>query len=422
MSNNIQRYDSDDEGANDETETASAIMESCAGFYSSYECKEVLGRGIASTVRRCVEKNTGQMFAVKIVDISTERQNEHEAKRLADETLSEVSLLRLLSGHPSIISIHDFYSTPTFLFAVFEMAPGGELFHLLNKSVTLSEKKTRQIMSQLFNGVSYMHNKSIVHRDLKLENVLCIDDRRVVISDFGFAKQLNPNERLKELFGTPGYLAPETLRCQMYEDATGYGVEVDNWALGVIMYTLLAGYAPFYHRQQLRMMRLIQEGKYEFSKEAWESISRDAKDLIRCLLTVDVTKRITADEAFQHPWMQSGIVLSRQASIRAIPVSVPVETVGVPRPLTPPAESRSKKRSPLFIPSFSYCRTRCIDRSELRRRPYRIREIRHEAEAAAFDVFGHWINRGFHYSRDMLFANKSRPLYVPLHQAVKSKE
>lgn len=66
----------------------------------------------------------------------------------------------------------------------------------------------------------------------------------------------------------------------MYEDVEGYGVEVDNWALGVIFYTLLAGYAPFYHRQQLRMMRMIQEGKYDFAKAAWESISRDAKDLV----------------------------------------------------------------------------------------------------------------------------------------------
>ena len=207
-------------------------------FYNAYEPREVLGRGLASTVRKCIEKSTGRLFAVKIVDVSTERQNEADANRLKEETLSEVRLLRLLAGHPSIIAIHDFFITPTFHFAVFEMAPRGELFHLLNKSVTLSEKKTRSIMKQLFDGVSYMHERNIVHRDLKLENILCIDDHRIVISDFGFAVQLKPGEKLRALFGTPGYLAPETLRCQMYEDATGYGIEVDNWALGVIMYTL----------------------------------------------------------------------------------------------------------------------------------------------------------------------------------------
>ncbi|EYC02321.1 hypothetical protein Y032_0100g3231 [Ancylostoma ceylanicum] len=217
-------------------------------FYAVYESKEVLGRGLASTVRKCVEKSTGQSFAVKIVDVSTEKQSEHEANRLKAETISEVEILRQLSDHPSIITIHDFYSTPSFLFAVFEMAPKGELFDQLNSTVTVSEKKARRLMRQLFDGVAYMHSRDIVHRDLKLENILCIDDERIVISDFGFATRLKKNETLRELCGTPGYLSPEILRCQMYEDAPGYSHAVDEWALGVIMYTLLAGYAPFYHR------------------------------------------------------------------------------------------------------------------------------------------------------------------------------
>ncbi|KAH7731730.1 Protein kinase domain containing protein [Aphelenchoides avenae] len=287
------------------------------------------------------------------------------------------------------------------------MAPKGELFEVLNTSVTLSEKKTRSYMRQLFDGVEYMHAKRIVHRDLKLENILCIDDHRVVISDFGFAKQLSPGQLLKELFGTPGYLAPETLRCQMYEDAKGYGLEVDNWALGVIMYTLLAGYAPFYHRQQLRMMRMIQEGKYEFAKEQWDSVSQDAKDLIRRVLVVDPKKRASAGECLQHPWFT-----------KAGPTKAEViEEVEV-------AKRKINYRSLFRVAQISVrfiCRIQnmkylkqCIDRAELRRRPFRNREIRHEAEAVSFAVYGHWVNRGFHYSRDMLFANRPRPKYVPI--------
>ncbi|CAD5222296.1 unnamed protein product [Bursaphelenchus xylophilus] len=398
----------DEDEISDDVETASAIMESCAGFYSSYECKEVLGHGIASTVRRCIEKSTGQTFAVKIVDISTERQNEMEAKRLAEETMSEINLLRQLAGHPSIILIHDFYSTPTFLFAIFEMAPGGELFHLLNKMVTFSEKKTRQVMKQLFDGVSYMHSKNIVHRDLKLENILCIDDHRVCISDFGFAKQLTPGERLKELFGTPGYLAPETLKCQMYENATGYSLEVDNWALGVIMYTLLAGHAPFYHRQQLRMMRMIQEGRFDFVADIWDSVSQDAKDLIRRMLTVDVNERITAKECLEHQWMKAAdVVPMRKRSVVTKEVAAPTRRSQ--------AELRSLFRMAQLAVRFTWRignlrrLKQSLDRTELRIRPYRYTEVRHEAEAAAFAVFGHWVSRGFHYSRDMLFANRPRP-------------
>ena len=385
-----------------------------SGFYSTYEPKEIIGRGLASTVRRCIEKITGKNFAVKIVDVSTERQSEHDAKRLSEETLSEVRLLRQLSGHPSIISIHDFFATSTFQFAVFELAPKGELFDLLNKSVTLSEKKTRSIMRQLFEGVEYMHSRNIVHRDLKLENILCIDDKRIVISDFGFAKELTSTQKLKDLFGTPGYLAPESLRCQMYENAPGYSFEVDNWALGVIMYTLLAGYAPFYHRQQLKMMRMIQEGKYEFNTQQWDTISDGAKNLISCLLTVDVTERITSREALNHKWMIEGAA-EQIAKIH--------EDRKHPRAKIEDTLRHSQELRNLFkvaqIGIRFLCRLKNMkqlkslaDRNELRKRPFRNREIRHEAESASFDVYGHWVNRGFYYSRDMLFANNPRPKYM----------
>uniref|UniRef100_A0A7E4VY12 phosphorylase kinase n=1 Tax=Panagrellus redivivus TaxID=6233 RepID=A0A7E4VY12_PANRE len=399
------QYDSDEEQDNNDDRSMQNDLTN--GFYQSYEAREILGRGLASTVRKCVEKSTGQFFAVKIVDVSTERQTEQDAERLREETLSEIRLLRLLVGHPSIIAIHDFFMTPTFHFAVFEMAPKGELFDLLNRSVTFSEKKTRLVMKQLFDGVSYMHAKHIVHRDLKLENILCIDEQRIVISDFGFAKQLEPGQMLKELFGTPGYLAPETLKCQMWEDARGYSFEVDNWALGVIMYTLLAGYAPFYHRQQLRMMRLIQEGRFDFPREQWESVSEDAKDLIRGLLTVDVDKRAKAADCLLHRWFTVGTATKEQLQ-KAIEA----------------AEISKKRYRALYKRVFNTCsflyrlrnfkdmKLQSFDRHVLRKRPFRFPEIRHEAEAAAFAVYGHWVNRGFYYSRDMLFANKPKPKYV----------
>uniref|UniRef100_A0A158P9G9 General transcription and DNA repair factor IIH helicase subunit XPD n=1 Tax=Angiostrongylus cantonensis TaxID=6313 RepID=A0A158P9G9_ANGCA len=365
-------------------------------FYSIYEAKEVLGRGLASTVRKCIEKATGQAFAVKIVDVSTEKQSEHEAIRLRQETTSEVEILRQLSEHPSItiaVTIHGFYTTPSFLFAVFEMAPKGELFDQLNSTVTVSEKKARRLMRQLFDGVTFMHDRNIVHRDLKLENILCIDDERIVISDFGFATSLKKGETLRELCGTPGYLSPEMLRCQMYEDAPGYSHPVDEWALGVIMYTLLAGYAPFYHRKQLTMMRMIQEGKYGFQAEPWSAITQEAKDMISGLLRVTVEERLTSLECLRMPWMNPS-----------------AEIYGRP-------DMRKRFRQAIVLVRF-FCRLQkykylktVTDRESLKKRPFRDRDIRHEAESAIFSVYGHWVNRGFYYSRDMLFANKPRPKY-----------
>lgn len=128
----------------------------------------------------------------------------------------------------------------------------------------------------MFEGVAYIHAHNIVHRDLKPENILLDDSLNVKITDFGFAKQLSGSQKLFDLCGTPGYLAPETLRCSMFEDALGYSKEVDIWACGVIMFTLLVGCPPFWHRKQMVMLRNIMEGKYSFTSPEWAEISGES--------------------------------------------------------------------------------------------------------------------------------------------------
>ena len=162
----------------------------------------------------------------------------------------------------------------------------GELFDYLTNVVALSEKKTKQIMRQLFEAVQYIHSKGVVHRDLKPENILLDDALNVKLTDFGFAKVVAANECLYELCGTPGYLAPELLRASMYENATGYTKAVDMWACGVIMYTLLVGFPPFWHRKQMTMLRNIMEGKYEFCSPEWDDITDAPKDLVSTTLSL----------------------------------------------------------------------------------------------------------------------------------------
>lgn len=137
-------------------------------------------------------------------------------------------------------------------------------------------------MKQLFEAVEYIHSNDVVHRDLKPENILLDDNYNIKVTDFGFARVIEPKERLTDLCGTPGYLAPELLRASMYEDAEGYGKEVDLWACGVIMYTLLVGFPPFWHRKQMVMLRNIMAGKYEFCSPEWDDITEEAKDLVSC--------------------------------------------------------------------------------------------------------------------------------------------
>uniref|UniRef100_A0A8D8QHQ0 phosphorylase kinase n=1 Tax=Cacopsylla melanoneura TaxID=428564 RepID=A0A8D8QHQ0_9HEMI len=262
-------------------------------FYAKYEPKEILGRGISSTVRRCIEKETGVEYAAKIIDLSADPENKNS-------TLEEVRILRLVAGHPFIIHLHDVFESETFIFLVFELCKNGELFDHLTSVVALSEKKTRYIMRQLFEALDHVHSHNVVHRDLKPENILLDDLMNVKLTDFGFAHVLKKGEKLMELCGTPGYLAPEVLKANMFEDATGYGQPVDLWACGVIMFTLLVGCPPFWHRKQMVMLRSIMEGKYCFSSPEWNDVSEDSKNLIRQLLVVNPDDRCSVKDALNH--------------------------------------------------------------------------------------------------------------------------
>ncbi|XP_066954875.1 phosphorylase b kinase gamma catalytic chain, liver/testis isoform isoform X3 [Macrobrachium rosenbergii] len=269
------------------------------GFYAKYEPKEVLGRGGCSVVRRCIEKETGNQYAAKIIDLSDSSE-----EGVLEATIREIEVLRLVAGHPYIIELHDVFESSTFIFLVFELCEHGELFDHLTTVVTLSEKKTKVIMRQLFEALAHVHGKGIVHRDLKPENILLDDNYNIKLTDFGFAKVLQPGETLTDVCGTPGYLAPEVLRCAMIEGSPGYFHAVDLWACGVIMYTLLVGCPPFWHRKQMIMIRNIMEGKYSFQSPEWDDITDSPKDLISKLLVVDPAKRITVQQALNHDFFQ----------------------------------------------------------------------------------------------------------------------
>ncbi|KAI8034804.1 hypothetical protein M5D96_012468 [Drosophila gunungcola] len=289
--------------AKDEEDDLLPDKDAAKGFYAKYEPKEILGRGISSTVRRCIEKETGKEFAAKIIDLgATTEAGETNPYHMLEATRQEISILRQVMGHPYIIDLQDVFESDAFVFLVFELCPKGELFDYLTSVVTLSEKKTRTIMRQIFEGVEYIHAKNIVHRDLKPENILLDENHNVKITDFGFARQLQEGEKLTDLCGTPGYLAPETLKCNMFEGSPGYSQEVDIWACGVIMFTLLVGCPPFWHRKQMVMLRNIMEGKYSFTSPEWADISEDPKDLIRKCLVVDPAQRITVTEVLRHPF------------------------------------------------------------------------------------------------------------------------
>ncbi|XP_034490114.1 phosphorylase b kinase gamma catalytic chain, skeletal muscle/heart isoform isoform X3 [Drosophila innubila] len=377
--------------AKDEEDDLLPDKDAAKGFYAKYEPKEILGRGISSTVRRCIEKETGKEFAAKIIDLgATTESGETNPYHMLEATRQEISILRQVMGHPYIIDLQDVFESDAFVFLVFELCPKGELFDYLTSVVTLSEKKTRTIMRQIFEGVEYIHAKSIVHRDLKPENILLDENHNVKITDFGFARQLLDGEKLTDLCGTPGYLAPETLKCNMFEGSPGYSQEVDIWACGVIMFTLLVGCPPFWHRKQMVMLRNIMEGKYSFTSPEWADISEDPKDLIRKCLVVDPAQRITVKEVLRHPFFNQ--MLRKQSRFNARKkfqfAILVIRAVIRIRRLRYTAE-------PLHI-------------EDAIRDPYRVKVLRKVIDGCAFRVYGHWVKKGEGQNRAALFENTPR--------------
>ncbi|XP_049277804.1 phosphorylase b kinase gamma catalytic chain, skeletal muscle/heart isoform isoform X5 [Anopheles funestus] len=379
--------------AKDEEDDLLPDKDAAKGFYAKYEPKEILGRGISSTVRRCIEKETGKEFAAKIIDLGAAETG--DSNHMLEATRQEIQILRQVMGHKFIIELQDVFESDAFIFLVFELCRQGELFDYLTSVVTLSEKKSRYIMRQIFEGVDYIHSKNIVHRDLKPENILLDDNLNVKITDFGFARVLKETEKLYDLCGTPGYLAPETLKCNMFEDAPGYSKEVDIWACGVIMFTLLVGCPPFWHRKQMVMLRNIMEGKYSFTSPEWADISEDPKDLIRKCLVVDPSKRITVTEALKHPFFN---------------------TVNPTENLRKQSQFNARKKFQFAI----LCVRAMIRIKRLRytpeplrvedalRDPYRVKVLRKVIDGCAFRVYGHWVKKGEGQNRAALFENTPR--------------
>ncbi|CAM9817731.1 unnamed protein product, partial [Ascophyllum nodosum] len=162
-----------------------------------------------------------------------------------------------------------------------------------------NEEEARDLCRVLLRAVKYLHDQGVVHRDLKPENLLVAsktDDTSIRLADFGFA--CNVRDRLAtDPCGTPAYMAPEILW------ARPYGMSVDMWSTGVIIFIILGGYPPFYDQDQRRLFRNIKSGNFKFDPQHWDGVSEEAKDLIRNLLTVDPSRRLTADQAINHPWL-----------------------------------------------------------------------------------------------------------------------
>uniref|UniRef100_A0A8C0D4U2 Ribosomal protein S6 kinase n=1 Tax=Balaenoptera musculus TaxID=9771 RepID=A0A8C0D4U2_BALMU len=269
-------------------------------FTDGYEVKEDIGVGAYSVCKRCVHMATDAEYAVKIID---------KSKRDPSE---EIEILLRYGQHPNIITLKDVYDDGKFVYLVMELMRGGELLDRILRQRYFSEREASDVLCTITKTMDYLHSQGVVHRDLKPSNILYMDEsgnpESIRICDFGFAKQLRAeNGLLMTPCYTANFVAPEVLKRQ------GYDAACDIWSLGILLYTMLAGFTPFANGPDDTpedILARIGSGKYALSGGNWDSISDAAKDVVSKMLHVDPHQRLTAVQVLRHPWVVNREYLS----------------------------------------------------------------------------------------------------------------
>jgi len=272
------------------------FIQICKGsFLQNYRMIKELGEGAFGKVFLVEHRTTHIRRAVKEIDKSKAE------KSGASKFIAEVEILSRLD-HPHILKLNELYEDTLRYYVVSELLTGGELFDYVIKLGHLSEATAAKIMHQVLSGVTYCHQNGIVHRDLKPENLLLEstpqEGKEIIIKmiDFGTSSLFSSATHLHKKIGTPYYIAPEVLNMD-------YTEKCDVWSCGVILYILLSGYPPFPGKSNEDIMRKVRIGQFHFNHSEFNTVSAEAKTLIRNMLVMDQRTRISAEAALQDPWI-----------------------------------------------------------------------------------------------------------------------
>ena len=270
---------------------------------------KLLGKG---GFAKCYEfkcLNNKKTFAVKIIDKASMTKSSTKSK-----LKSEIKIHKSMS-HINIVKFEHYFEDNENVYILLEICKNKTLNELLKRRKIISELEMRYYLAQILSAVKYMHENKVIHRDLKLGNLFLGQNLMIKIGDFGLATRLEyDGERKHTVCGTPNYIAPEILE----NKHSGHSYEVDYWAIGVIVYTLLIGKPPFETEDVKETYKKITADNYEFPSNVY--ISEEAKTFIKEILVIDPNKRLTPDKMMQHPFM----------TITPLPKEMPTYTLANP--------------------------------------------------------------------------------------------
>ncbi|XP_003740659.1 SNF-related serine/threonine-protein kinase [Galendromus occidentalis] len=254
-----------------------------------YDLGETLGRGHYAIVKQAKHVFTGEQVAVKVID-KTKLDHRSES-----HLFQEVRCMKLVQ-HPHVVRLYEVIDTQTKLYLILEYGDGGDMYdHIMKHDNGLSEELARKYFGQILSAIIYCHKLHVVHRDLKPENVVFFDKLGVVkLTDFGFSNKFLPGEKLATSCGSLAYSAPEILLGDSYD-----APKVDIWSLGVLLYMLVAGRAPFQEATDSETLTRIMDCKYEVPRH----VSRQCRALIGRMLIRSPEKRATLEQIADDEWL-----------------------------------------------------------------------------------------------------------------------
>ena len=254
----------------------------------NFKMGKKLGEGRFSTVKLGTHSLTGQPVAIKILD-KTKIAKLEDKERIN----KEIKIMKKIN-HFNITKLYTIIETKYIIYLIQEYVQGKELNDYLYNKGKLTEPEACKIFHQIISGLSYLHYIGIAHRDFKPENILLTNDNKILkIIDFGLGNMYKKGQLLKTGCGSPCYIPPEMIKEEGYD-----GAKSDIWSAGIILYLMLCGHLPFYEEDNQLMYDKIIAGQYNIP----QSLSEDAKDIIKKILEVDPKKRLNFEEIKEHPW------------------------------------------------------------------------------------------------------------------------